>query len=78
MGDFVNLDEMRNIASMPWSANMFYVDNYTLWEQLVPELVGATCDSTSLLPLMNQIVANCMVDSGIIINSKCMDFKDVL
>ena len=46
LGDWVNLAELENIASLPWSANLLLVDNYTLWQQLVTELVTATCDST--------------------------------
>ena len=45
LGDFVNLDEIYNIASMPWSANVFYADNYTLWPQVATQLITATCDS---------------------------------
>ena len=47
LGDFVNLDEIYNIGSMPWNANVFYADNYTLWPQVATQLISATCDSES-------------------------------
>jgi len=58
LGDYVNLDEVRAIASQPWSANLFYVDNYTLWTQISPQLVNATCDD------VNECLSNPCLNGG--------------